>query len=85
VSPILVAEVLSPDNADKDLVRNVELYWQVPSIQEYWLFDLREMTECPLMVHRRQARRWKRILVAYDESYSTRILPGFALVVRPLE
>jgi Uma2 family endonuclease len=85
LSPILVAEVLSPDNADKDLVRNVELYWQVPSIKEYWLFDLREMAERPLMVYRRQARKWKRIPVAYGESYSTRMLPGFALVVQPLE
>jgi hypothetical protein len=30
VSPVLVVETLSPDNLDKDLVRNVELYLQVP-------------------------------------------------------
>ena len=41
VSPILVVEVLSLDDPDKDLVRNVELYLQVPSIKEYWLFDTR--------------------------------------------
>jgi Uma2 family endonuclease len=85
VSPILVAEVISPDNPEKDLVRNVELYWQVPSIKEYWLFDMREMAERPLTVYRRQARKWKPISVAYGESYTTRMLPGFALVVQSLE
>src|SRR5262249_5489854 len=38
-SPLLVGEILSPDNVDKGLVRNVELYWQVPSIREYWVVD----------------------------------------------
>ena len=38
---MLVAEVLSGEDPDKDLVRNVELYFQVPSIKEYWLFDSR--------------------------------------------
>ena len=36
ISPILVAEVASDDLA-KDFDRNVGLYEQVPSIQEYWL------------------------------------------------
>src|SRR5262245_49564702 len=39
VSPLLVVEVLSADDPDKDLVRNVGLYLQVPSIREYWILD----------------------------------------------
>jgi Uma2 family endonuclease len=39
ISPVLVVEVLSREDPDKDLVRNVELYLQVPSIREYWIFD----------------------------------------------
>jgi Uma2 family endonuclease len=56
VSPVFVAEVISPSDPNKDLVRNVELYWQVPSIQEYWVFDLRPEAEHPLTGHRRQKR-----------------------------
>jgi Uma2 family endonuclease len=41
VSPLLVAEILSRDTADKDLVRNRDLYVQVPSIREYWIIDPR--------------------------------------------
>jgi Uma2 family endonuclease len=85
VSPILVAEIVSPDNAQKDWERNVALYWLVPSIKEYWIFDLLEVTDYPLTVYRRQARRWKIIPVAYGEPYTTRLLPGFELVVEPLQ
>jgi Uma2 family endonuclease len=85
VSPILVAEVLSPEDPDKDLVRNVELYFQVPSIREYWLFDTRaEGADRPtLKVHRRRGGRWQVIDVAFGETYTTRLLPGFELVVDP--
>src|SRR5207302_182190 len=41
VSPILVGEVLSAEDPDKDLVRNVELYLQVPTLKEYWVLDTR--------------------------------------------
>lgn len=53
-SPVLVVEVLSREDPDKDLVRNVELYLQVPSIREYWLFDTRSegADRSTLKVHR---------------------------------
>ncbi len=82
-SPVLVAEVISPTDPDKDLVRNVELYWQVPSIKEYWVFDLRPQAQHPLIVHRRQATKWKILRKAPGETYTTRLLPGFELVVEP--
>jgi Uma2 family endonuclease len=80
-SPLLVVEVLSPDNADKDLERNVALYLEVPSIKEYWLFDTREDADYPtLTVHRRRGSKWRIINIAPGETYSTRLLPGFELV-----
>ncbi len=85
VSPILVGEVVSEDNAEKDLERNVELYLQVPSIREYWILDPRENPDRPtLRVYRRRGERWQRpIDVAPGETYSTRLLPGFVLRLDP--
>jgi Uma2 family endonuclease len=84
VSPRLVVEVLSVDDPDKDLVRNVELYLLVHSIREYWLFDPRPDPEQPsLRVYRRNGKRWRDIDLAYGETYSTKLLPGFELIVDP--
>jgi Uma2 family endonuclease len=83
VSPLLVAEILSGD-PDKDLVRNVELYREVPSIKEYWVIDTREDPDHPtLRVYRRSGKRWRIIDLAFGETYTTRLLPGFSLVVDP--
>jgi Uma2 family endonuclease len=84
ISPLLVAEVLSPDNVAKDLVRNVELYWQVPSIKEYWIVDGLPDAELPtLHVHRRGRKEWRVIEVPFGETYTTKLLPGFELIVDP--
>ncbi|MFM9964576.1 MAG: Uma2 family endonuclease, partial [Planctomycetaceae bacterium] len=40
--PFIVGEVLRGTDIDKDLFRNPGLYLRVPSIQEYWVFDIRE-------------------------------------------
>lgn len=82
VSPILVVEVLSSGNSEKDLKRNVDLYLRVPSIQEYWIFDIREDAEKPtLIVHRREGERWKVTELSCDEVYQTSLLPGLSLSV----
>jgi Uma2 family endonuclease len=82
VTPILVIEILSIDDPDKDLVRNVELYFQVPSIKEYWVIDTREDPERPTMlVHRRYGGRWRIIEVAGSDTYTTKLLPGFELML----
>lgn len=84
VSPLLVVEVLGGEDDEKDLVRNVELYRRVPSIQEYWVFDIRDDPADPVLhVYRRQGDDWA--LAEYDSSsiYRTDLLPGFALPVRP--
>jgi Uma2 family endonuclease len=83
VSPILVAEVVSEDDPDKDLDRNVELYRQVPSIREYWVLDPRRDPNRPsLRAYRRRGGRWQRpINVAPGGTYETRLLPGFVLLL----
>jgi Uma2 family endonuclease len=82
-SPILVAEILSADTAGKDLIRNLDLYLQVPSIREYWVLDPRRNGNQPaLTVHRRRGRRWQQpIEVAGGGTYTTRLLPAFELVL----
>jgi Uma2 family endonuclease len=85
VSPILVVEVLSTDDADKDLVRNVALYLQVPSIREYWILDGRADPDHPtLLVYRRRGRRWSKVIrVQPGMTYTTSLLPGFSFTTAP--
>jgi Uma2 family endonuclease len=80
VSPLLVGEILSSEDPDKDLQRNVGLYLQVPSIREYWIVDSRQSADQPaLTVHRRHGKRWRVVEVAAGGTYTTRLLPGFQL------
>ena len=84
ISPLLVIEILGGDDEDKDLVRNVKLYHQVPSIGEYWVIDICEDPARPTMtVHRRRPRSWQKIEVAFGETYRTDLLPGFELLLDP--
>lgn len=85
VSPVLVVEVLTGEDAYKDRVRNVELYAQVPGIQEYWILDAREDADRPsLIVYRRHGRRWRKPLeLAFGERYVTKLLPGLSLLIDP--
>jgi Uma2 family endonuclease len=82
-SPILVAEIISADAADKDLIRNHDLYLLVPSIREYWIIDPRANPDRPsLTVHRRRGQRWQQAIeIASGDTYTTRLLPGFALTM----
>ena len=84
VSPLVVAEVLVDGDPDKDLVRNVDLYFEVPSIAEYWILDGRENPDEPLLIARRRwGSRWVITEVPYGETYTTRTLPGFELLIDP--
>jgi Uma2 family endonuclease len=86
MSPILVAEVVSPDTPEKDLERNVELYLDAPSIREYWILDPNLNPDAPdLRVYRRRGKSWQKpIDVPFGAVYETpRLLPGFRLVVDP--
>lgn len=82
VSPLLVVEILSADDPNKDLVRNAELYFLVPSIKEYWILDTRADADHPrLRVHRRYGKRWRIFEVEPNATYTTRLLPGFTLTL----
>ena len=84
VSPILVVEIISESDPDKDLIRNVDLYLQVPSIQEYWVLDNRQEAARPTMrVFRRSGDGWDTQDVAFGETYTTPLLPEFSLLVDP--
>jgi Uma2 family endonuclease len=83
ISPILVGEILSANDPGKDLLRNVALYLQVSSIKEYWILDAREDADFPTMlVYRRRGKQWQEpIQVGPNETYTTTLLPGFALTL----
>lgn len=83
-TPLIVGEVLGGANVDKDLFRNVDLYLRVPSIQEYWVFDIRENARQPLLiVHRREADHWNILELDFESVYETPWLPGLKLVIAP--
>jgi Uma2 family endonuclease len=85
LTPVLAVEVLVKADPEKDLVRNVELYLQVPSIREYWVIDARRSTRRPtLIVFRRRGPTWlKPREIAFGGTSTTPLLPGFRLVVDP--
>ena len=84
VSPLLVVEVLSPDDPNKDLVRNVDLYLQVPSIKEYWISTrVRTPTSRPCSSIAGTASAGASSTSAFGETYTTRLLPGFELILDP--
>ncbi len=84
-SPILVAEIFSGCDAEKDLIRNPKLYLRVPTIREYWIIDISEDADRPTMyVYRRRGKKWQQpIEVRYGETYTTKLLPGFELLLDP--
>ena len=83
--PLLVVEVGSEDDPDKDFVRNVRLYRLVPSIREYWVLDPRQGAfQVTMTVYRKRGARWQAPLqVLFGGTYTTRLLPGFRLTVDP--
>jgi Uma2 family endonuclease len=83
VSPILVVEIISEEDVEKDLERNVELYAQVASIREYWVVDPRPDPDYPsLRVYRRRGQSWQKpIDISPGQTYTTRVLPGFELAL----
>ncbi len=83
VSPVLVCEILT-GQPSKDLERNVDLYLAIPSIREYWVLDGRENPAKPTLIqHRRYGKRWIVREYAYGSPFTTKLLPGFSLVINP--
>jgi Uma2 family endonuclease len=84
LEPILVVEIMAKGSVKKDLNRNVKLYRRVPSVREYWILDIREGDLKPsLMVFRRRLVGWLKKLIPFSGKYTTRLLPGFELIVDP--
>ncbi len=82
--PFIVGAVLRGDSVDKDLFRNVSLYWQVPSIQEYWVIDIRQDSRRPtLSAYRRARGDWDVREYPPDAIYETPLLPGLKLRISP--
>ena len=82
--PVLTAEVVAPDDPAKALLRNVELYLDVPSIKEYWILDNRADPDQPSMrVLRRHGKQWVTRDFGFGDTYTTRLLPGFELIIDP--
>jgi Uma2 family endonuclease len=82
VNPFAVGEVLSAEDPDKDLVRNVELYWLVPTIKLYWVLDARADADYPtLLAHQRHGKQWRVKEYGPADIYTTRLLPGFELIL----
>jgi Uma2 family endonuclease len=83
LSPLLVVEVMTGDNY-KDMVRNTQLYLQVPTVREYWVLDAGDDPERPTLIqHRRHGRRWVVHEFPFGSTFKTRLLPGFSLVIDP--
>ena len=84
VSPILVCEVLVEGSIEKDLGRNPDLYHRVPSIKEYWVLNGSEDPEEPSLIqHRRRGKAWTVTAYPYGSTITTKLLPGFSLVIDP--
>jgi Uma2 family endonuclease len=81
--PFIIAEVMTRDTW-KDLVRNVELYLLVPRVREYWVLDARKDADEPtLIVHARRGQQWRTREYPFGSTFSTKLLPGFHLVIDP--
>ena len=86
LNPILVVEVLSEGYHHKDLVRNVRLYKEAPSLKEYWVLNPQDAGDHPtLRVYRKRGgRSWQKpIDVPFAGTYTTPLLPEFTLIVDP--
>lgn len=78
--PLIVVEVLTASHRDLDAVVKPALYARVPSIQECWLVDPIADPERPSMLALvRDGLGWAERAVPAGGTYTTQLLPGFAL------
>ncbi|MCP4249700.1 MAG: Uma2 family endonuclease [bacterium] len=78
--PIVVVEVLSPDNPGKDLQRNRRVYLGFERVQEYWIIDpLVDPTRPTMLALRRSGADWVEVPVPSGGAYTTDLLPGLTV------
>jgi len=84
LEPVLVAEVLVGGDMAKDLTRNPELYHAVRSIREYWVLNGSEDPGRPTLIqHRRRGKSWAVTSFPAGSTFTTKLLPGFELLIDP--
>ena len=84
LSPVLVCEVLVDGDIDKDLARNPQLYFQVPSIQEYWVVNGAEDPDEPSLIqYVRRGVKWAITTHHFGSTFTPKVLPGFSMVIDP--
>lgn len=84
LKPFLVIEVLVDGEFEKDFHRNPILYDLVPSIQEYWVLNGSDDPDEPSLVqYRRSETGWLIKTFPYRSTFTTKLLPGFQLVIDP--
>ena len=82
--PFIVIEVLVDGDIAKDLQRNPKLYGRLKPIREYWVLNGSVSPDEPtLIVHTRSGRRWTVAHYPFGSTYTTKLLPGFELVIDP--
>jgi Uma2 family endonuclease len=84
--PVLAVEVLSAGNEAKDTVRNLDVYLDVPTLQEYWIVDPLAVPDAPILRVRQRLtrRRWRRaVVVPFGGTYTAPNFPGLTLLWEP--
>lgn len=80
--PSIVIEF--PSARPADMRRDYEekrIEYRDLGVREYWIFDRFRRA---LMIYRWQGKRWAKLVVREDETYTTPLLPGFELSVAAL-
>lgn len=76
-TPVLVIEVVSPDQRRRDYEEKQRDYWKA-GISEYWIVEPIEQTVTVLL---RQAKAWRRRTIKGSRSFESSAFPG--LTVEP--
>lgn len=82
LSPVIVAEVISPRRAAKDASRNRHLYWAAGGIVEYWIIDPSQNPDAPqLTIHVRKPGSvdWSTQTVSFGKTYKSQAFPKLAV------
>jgi Uma2 family endonuclease len=80
VRPVVVVEVVSPGDTDRDYVDKRLDYWRA-EIPEYWIVDEARRLFLAL---RRTPHGWDEHLIEDSGTYRTPLLPGLTLAIEPL-